>query len=173
VLVRANALEQSSQSGLCCGPGIEAGSLRRCGDERMMSDGCQVFGKDRPFSLGMTFGQHEEREIPPSQWGIFVGQHRAEPGHPKSLGHQRRHRTMMQPLELREPEGSYVSRRPIGVGRNQRHPVKQELEIGIGLMERDLPVWVVVLPGVVQRLPPNLIEVGTAPSGFDVGGSVC
>jgi len=90
----------------------------------------------------------------------------------RGQGHQRRHRTMMQPLEFGEPERSHVGGLPIGVGRNQRHPIKQELETGIGLIKRDLPVWVVALPGVMQGLPPNLIEVGIAPTGFDVGRSV-
>ena len=62
----------------------------------------------------------------------------------------------MQSLEFGEPERSYVGSLAISMRRNQRHSVKEELEIGIGLAQRDFPVWVVALPGIVQCFPPNV-----------------
>ena len=80
---------------------------------------------------------------------------------------------MMQSLELGEPERSHMGSFPISMRRDQRHPVKEELEIRIGLVERDLPIWVVALPGIVQRLPPHCIEVSIQPTGFYLSGGVC
>jgi len=73
---------------------------------------------------------------------------------------------MMQTFEFGKPERSDVSSLPIVVSGDEGHLVEQELEIGIRLVERHFPIRVVVLPGVMQSLPTNLIEIGILPTGF-------
>src|SRR5438046_1762983 len=162
-LVAADPLEQEHEDlGV---PGVVARRFDGGGNKRVVRARCREIPlEQQPRTLGVPFGQREEREVATPEWRPGVGDHGAQARDAPARTDERGSRGMLPPLELGHAEGHDVRIGERGAPRQRRekttvHLIERGLE-GLAVRPSRAPERVPREPVDMRRLPRALEGLG-------------